>query len=298
MAVHFHVLASGSSGNACVIETDGFGVLIDFGLPPRLLEPRMKRCRISWERIHAVVLTHMHADHWHPTTLSLLAKRRVPIYCHEEHLGDFNRESRAFAALESAGLFRHYRPGVGFPLHADCRCIPISVKHDAEVTCGFRFEGADWAIAYATDLGCWTPALARRLADVDLLALEFNHDVEMQLTSGRHPRLIRRILGDRGHLSNEQGADLFAEVLRLSAPGRVQQLVQLHLSDDCNRPDLAERAALRVLDSLALDMPIHTTSQGRAGPSLQLGKPTAAARRRITTDGRRFKQPLLAFPEW
>ena len=90
--------------------------------------------------------------------------------------------------------------------------------------------------------------------------------------------LIRRILGDRGHLSNEQGADLLAEILRISAPGRVQQLVQLHLSDDCNRPDLAERAALRVLDRLAVDMPIHTTRQGRAGlespaaPSVDAGE--------------------------
>jgi hypothetical protein len=78
--------------------------------------------------------------------------------------------------------------------------------------------------------------------------------------------------------------------------------VQLHLSDDCNRPDLAEGAAQQVLDRLALDLPIHTTRQDRAGPSLQirsraLPATDAPARRRITVDGERFKQPMLAFPE-
>ena len=50
MSLRFHILASGSSGNACVLETDGFGVLIDFGLSPRQLAPRLKRCRLTWDR--------------------------------------------------------------------------------------------------------------------------------------------------------------------------------------------------------------------------------------------------------
>src|SRR5690349_7528988 len=99
MSVTFHVLASGSSGNACVLEAGGFGILIDFGLPPRRLEPRMERRRLSWDRIHAVLLTHAHADHWHPTMLSQLAELQLPIYCHPEHLDDFNHRSRAFKAL-------------------------------------------------------------------------------------------------------------------------------------------------------------------------------------------------------
>ena len=62
------------------------------------------------------------------------------------------------------------------------------------------------------DTGCWTGAAADALTDVDLLAVEFNHDVEMQRRSGRPWHLIARNLGDRGHLSNDQGAALVAEV--------------------------------------------------------------------------------------
>jgi phosphoribosyl 1,2-cyclic phosphodiesterase len=289
------VLASGSSGNACVVEANGFGVLIDFGLSPCQLEPRLKKLRLSWQRIDAVVLTHAHTDHWRPTTLSHLAKLRLPIYCHQEHLNEFNRASRAFAALDAAGLFRHYEPGDRLHLHAGMHCEPIALAHDAAKTCGFRFEGAGWSLAYAADLGSWTPSLAGRLADVDLLALEFNHDVPMQLASGRHPMLIRRILGDQGHLSNEQAAALLAEVLRQSA-GRVKHVVQLHLSRHCNLPELAAGAARQVVDHLAVDVEIHTTWQGQAGPSLQVGRPFSRPRR-LTAKANNVSQPLLPFAE-
>ncbi len=290
MHVQFHVLASGSSGNACVLDVNGFGVLLDFGLSPRELAPRMKTCRVSWDRIHAVVLTHTHSDHVQAATLAHFAKLRLPIYCHEEHAKEFDHSTRAYAALDSAGLIRHFEPGERLQFHANCQCVPFVVSHDAAMTCGFRFEGPGWAIGYAADLGSWTQKHVQQLADVDLLALEFNHDVALQMSSGRHSRLIRRVLGDRGHLSNAQAAGLFREIVQASEPGRLRQLVQLHLSRDCNRPELAAAAAQGVLDRLAIDMAIHTTCQGQAGPSLELGKVV----RRVRTP---IMQPMLPFAD-
>src|SRR5687767_8279887 len=107
MSIQFHVLASGSSGNACLLDADGFGVLIDCGLAPRHLEPRMRRCRIGWERIHAVMLTHEHGDHWKSSMLRKFSKLGVPIYCHADHVAVFAQASRSFAALTDAGLVRH-----------------------------------------------------------------------------------------------------------------------------------------------------------------------------------------------
>jgi hypothetical protein len=109
------------------------------------------------------------------------------------------------------------------------------------------------------------------LLDVDLLALEFNHDVELEYRSGRHPRLISRVLGDDGHLSNEQAAQLLREILRRSTLGRLRHLVQLHLSRECNRPALALKAARDVLDGHGAAITIHTASQDEAGPTLHVG---------------------------
>ena len=283
MSITFHVLASGSSGNACVLDIGGFGVLVDFGLSPRLLAPRMQKCKISWDRIHAVVLTHEHGDHWRASTLTQLAKLGLPLYCHRDHVHALDRGSRAFAALASSGLLRHYEPGETVRLHRDCECVPFPLDHDGIMTCGFRFNGPDWAVGYAADLGCWRPELADQLADVDVLAIEFNHDVAMQLSSGRHPLLIRRVLGDQGHLSNEQGAALFSEVLRRSSPGKIKHLVQLHLSRECNRPELAWSSAQAVVEQMDAELSIHTTVQGRPSPAIRLGAP------------QRVVQPMLPF---
>jgi phosphoribosyl 1,2-cyclic phosphodiesterase len=294
MSVKFHILASGSSGNACLLDAGGFGVLIDFGLSPRQLLPRMRRCRITWDHVHAVVLTHAHSDHWQPAALTQIAKLGVPIYCHREHLEFVDRETRAFQAVMAAGRFRWYEPGQRLDLHANCQCLPFELPHDGARTCGFRFDGDAWAVGYAADLGSWTPALAKLLADVDLLALEFNHDVALQLESGRSPMLIRRVLGDRGHLSNEQAAALLCAILKRSEPGRLRHLIQLHLSRDCNRPDLALSAAQQALAALGIELAILTAHQDHKGTTIDLHG-SSIDRQRL--DMAAFMQPVLAFPE-
>jgi phosphoribosyl 1,2-cyclic phosphodiesterase len=128
-----------------------------------------------------------------------------------------------------------------------------------------------WAIAYVADLGCWNAELAAALMDVDLLALEFNHDVLMERASGRTARLIARVIGDDGHLSNEQAAALLADVVRRSAPGRLRHVVQLHLSRECNTPDLAARAAATVLNGMADSVALCTASQHRPSRSFTVG---------------------------
>src|SRR5262249_11599682 len=149
-----------------------------------------------------------------------------------------------FQDLQLAGLVRTYRPGHEFVPIAGARCRALELKHDGGATFGFRFEGgggpgaAGGAVGYAADLGSGDSSLPRELANVDVLALEFNHDVELQLASGRMRWLINRVLGEFGHLSNVQAARLLEECARISVPGRLQHVVQLHLSRDCNRPAL------------------------------------------------------------
>ena len=62
MTARFTALASGSAGNACVIDADGFGVLLDFGLGPRTLAGRMADRGLSWRSISVALLTHTAAS--------------------------------------------------------------------------------------------------------------------------------------------------------------------------------------------------------------------------------------------
>src|SRR5207248_2118621 len=148
-----------------------------------------------------------------------------------------------------AGLVHHYYANRPFDL-GPCSCTPLPLWHDV-VTFGFRFDGVaePWALGYAADLGSWAGDLALRLAEVDVLALEFNHDVRMQLESQRHESLIERVLGDDGHLSNAQASSLLAEILRRSSPGRLRHVVPLHLSRECNHPDLVHAAAAAIREN-------------------------------------------------
>ena len=275
MSLRFTVLASGSSGNASLLEANGFGLLVDIGLGPRLLAARLAVADRTWSSVQAVVLTHTHTDHWKPTTLRLLYTNGIPLYCHGEHRAEIRANCPAplYEKLEAARLIRTYTPGKELVFFGRVGCLPLELNHDGGPTFGFRFSGsADlfgpaWSLGYAADLGCWDDQLAAALSDVEVLALEFNHDVAMQRTSGRHPKLIARVLGDQGHLSNEQGASLLRATLRHASTSRLHTLVQLHLSQQCNRPPLALRAAHAVLRELDRPVHVHTAAQDRLSPA-------------------------------
>lgn len=277
MAIGLTVLGSGSSGNSTLLEADGFDLLIDVGLGPRQLAGRMATVGVSWPRIRGVLLTHTHGDHWNNRVFAHLLRQRIPVWCHREHLGVLRQHCTCFTAMQHAKLFRTYEPECEFPLTSLVRCLPLPVRHDSGATFGFRFDGQaslfgdGWSVGYVSDLGVWDLRLASALADVELLAIEFNHDVAMQLSSGRSQMLIDRVLGDEGHLSNEQAAELLAEIVRRSTPGRLRQLVQLHLSRQCNRPDLARQAAQAAMRVSGVELDIHTARQEIASERFLLG---------------------------
>src|SRR5262245_52887543 len=112
MSARFTALASGSAGNACLIEADGVGVLLDFGLGPRTLASRMAVRGLSWSNIRVALLTHTHSDHWRETTLIHLGRLGVPLFCHAAHAAGLTGQSPGFDALHAAGLVRTYRTGV------------------------------------------------------------------------------------------------------------------------------------------------------------------------------------------
>ena len=289
MPLRFCVLGSGSSGNASFLETEGFGLLLDIGLGPRRLAKGLADAGATWDQIRAALLTHTHGDHWTDNTIKHLLQRRITLHCHHRQVAGLRRQSGFFGLLEHAKLVKHYADAelmeIG-PFH----CLPFEVPHDDEPTFGFRIAGPMGALGYAADLGCWTKAIAHHLCDVDILALEFNHDVALERGSGRSPMLIDRVLGDYGHLSNEQAAELVAHILRHTEPGRTRHLVLLHLSRQCNHPRLAHAAAAEAIAKHGRGINIHVAHQNAASPVLTTGRKPGSRRRALAG------QPLL--PGW
>jgi phosphoribosyl 1,2-cyclic phosphodiesterase len=273
MAVQFTVLASGSRGNATLLRAGGRGMLIDLGLGPRAMADRLSSVGATWDHVSCALLTHTHGDHVCDASLRRMARKGIAFYCHEAHRGGLSGLG-GFRELERVGCLRLYddRP---FLTPAGLQVEPVELSHDGP-TFGFRLEGRSdrksrpVSLAYLADTGCWTDAMADALCDVGLLGIEFNHDEEMQRQSGRSWALIKRNLGPRGHLSNAQGAGLLGEVLRRSRAGAVRHVVLLHLSEQCNRPELAVGAARDELRRAGSRAEVHAAGQWFAYPDLRV----------------------------
>lgn len=284
MALGFNVLGSGSKGNSTLVRLDGAGVLLDAGLGPRSLAARLEAVGAGCDGVHGAIITHTHGDHAHDVTLRWLARLRIPLHCHGGHADELARRP-GFRELTRCRLVRIFddRPFLAAP---GLWVEPFELRHSGP-TFGFRLQGRlgrrgrPSSVGYLTDTGCWDDRVADALADVDLLGVEFNHDVAMERASGRSPALIARNLGPRGHLSNDQGAGLIEAVLGRSGPGALKQVVLLHLSEDCNRPELAVETARSALKRAGRRAVVHAAAQ--AAPLGHLWVRPARARVRSAT---------------
>ncbi len=287
MAASLTILASGSSGNTALVDCDGERWLIDLGLEPNELDARLADASTSWSQIKGVLITHRHSDHWKPKTLARCWTSRVPVHCHRDHGPVFRVACPDFRDLEQARLFRPFVGERLISLSKNWHCRPFRVRHDGGATFGFRFEQSGdnevtrplsvsaarpRAFAYVADLGCWDRGVLDRLLDVDLLALEFNHDPELLRNSKRPPWLVHRILGDEGHLSNAQAAALVSETLKHGNSTRLQQLVLLHISHECNSSELAAANARAALDKSGCDANIFAAEQHQRSPTFVVGE--------------------------
>ncbi|MSR30431.1 MAG: MBL fold metallo-hydrolase [Gemmataceae bacterium] len=258
--MRFAVLASGSSGNCSLVDNGESAFLIDAGIGPRSLEKTLAAIGTPLDRVQGLVLTHTHADHWNIRTISLCLKNNIPWWCHPLHGRELARVA-PFQELQAAGLVRHYQ-GNPFETRPGWNWRPIPLAHDASATHGFLLRvqtqmGNPRSIGYLADLGSWNDETLEIMKSLDLLALEFNHDPAMQIQSSRPPFLISRIMGDRGHLSNQQGKTFLSRLGTLALP---RHLVQIHLSEMCNLPELARTAALEALDKAGADTQVHTAT--------------------------------------
>lgn len=276
MGASFLPLASGSRGNACLLDAGG-GVLIDAGLGTRELARRLNVAGRSWQDIGAVLLTHTHGDHWTESALAHIARLGLPLHCHRTHAEWLAGRSPAFDSLTAAGRVHTYSLSDSFAVGHGVVARALAVSHDSHATFAFRFDGGPglfgpcWSLGYAADLGVWNHDLLDAFTGVDVLALEFNHDEDMQRTSRRPIALIRRVLGDEGHLSNRQAAEFLETLLGDGDDLRLRSLIALHLSQECNRVSLAASAARDALARVGISAEITVASQSGTATAVPLG---------------------------
>lgn len=251
LSIKLTILGSGSDGNCSYIETPQTRFLVDAGFSGRQIAQRLASIGRSIDDIDAVFLTHEHTDH--VCGLSILAnKKQIPVYTNRL-TSDFLRER-----LPHFTNWKLFRTGEIVDL-GDVHIETFSIPHDAYDPVGYTVSCGKQKIGFLTDLGYATSLVRERIKDCSVLVLEANHDVALLRADTKRPWSVKqRILARHGHLSNEAAAELAGQIIS----EKLQHLYLGHLSEDCNRPELARAAVQARLDMLcAHHVSIHDTSQ-------------------------------------
>jgi len=243
-------LYSGSGGNSTYIRVADTAILIDAGKNAKKLCEALKNIGSDITEIRAIFITHDHADHI--SALEVLSKKHdIPIHITEQSARVFDRLSPS--PIHSR-LVRH-TPIYSVELE-DMTVSSFPTPHDSLMSVGYRIEFCDGdkkrAIGLATDIGYVTPDIKEGLTGCEAVVIESNHDVDM-LKHGPYPDVLkRRILSNRGHLSNSDSAELSAY---LAAKG-ARAFLLAHLSEENNEPTLALEETERSISDCGISVEV------------------------------------------
>ena len=224
-------IASGSSGNCIYVGHASTHLLVDAGVSGKRIEQGLADMGVHPQSISGILVTHEHSDHIQG--VGILARRYgIPIYGTVETFCAMKR--RANIGKVDDTLFQQVYPEESITI-GEIQVTPFSVSHDAANPVAYVFEAEGHKIGMATDLGVYTECTMEKLKDSEILYLESNHDVNM-LMVGKYPYCLKqRVLGEYGHLSNDDAAELLGHLYHAG----LQHIVLAHLSKDCNYPELA-----------------------------------------------------------
>jgi phosphoribosyl 1,2-cyclic phosphodiesterase len=236
------ILASGSSGNCTLLETEHTRLLVDAGIGKKETLRRLAEVGRQVDRLDGIVISHEHTDHI-GSLAQVLGQWRTTVYLTEATHTEVMRilpesSHKRFDRVE------HIRAGQRF-IVGDIEVSPISIPHDAVDPLGFTFRANGMKVAIVTDLGYLPELVKVHLRDSDCLMLESNHDLDM-LKVGPYPWHIKqRVMSRTGHLSNHTVSEFLADVEAFDAHARY--VVLAHLSENNNNPDVARISAAEAL---------------------------------------------------
>lgn len=255
MSLEICVLGSGSGGNSTVVRSPWGCFLVDAGFGPRVTAQRLAGTGVEMEHVQAIVLTHLDTDHFKTHWFNTITQRGIRVFCHAGKVQQFmgSPEARDWALrhpdrplLPLVSGFEGGVEGRGFEPIQGVRVEPVELTHDEAGSHGFVISCEECRVGYATDLGRVPGTLVERFCGVDVVMLEANYDPEMERTSDRPVFLKQRIMGGKGHLSNEEALAavraILDRTLERHGAGRLpRHIVLMHRSRQCNCPKLLAR---------------------------------------------------------
>lgn len=210
------LLCSGSKGNSCIIRDRDTKILLDCGSTKRYLMQTMDDVGVDVPSLDGVLITHTHKDH----VSQIKQFKELPIY--------------SYCDIKDINDHRIVRPGESFEI-GTLRITVIGLSHDSPNTVGYVIESPEEKLVYITDTGYIPNRYKPYLEDADYYIFESNHDIKQLMDTSRPLFVKQRILGDSGHLCNEDSARNLTQIINT----RTKEIVLAHLSQEANHPQLA-----------------------------------------------------------
>ncbi|MFC0186692.1 MBL fold metallo-hydrolase [Fictibacillus aquaticus] len=240
MSLKFSVLASGSTGNAIYVETGHARLLVDAGLSAKQMGVLFDRANIGEiAGLDGILVTHEHSDHIRG--IGVMARKfKLPIYANantwhamEPLIGEVPLDQKFEFGMETVRTF------------GDLDVESFGVSHDAAEPMFYVFHHEGRKLTLMTDTGYVSDRMKGTIKESNSMIIESNHDINM-LMMGRYPwNIKRRILGDHGHISNEDCGHALADVIG----DHTKNIYLAHLSKDNNMKDIARLAVQQTLES-------------------------------------------------
>jgi phosphoribosyl 1,2-cyclic phosphodiesterase len=256
MTLRFSVLASGSTGNAFYIEAGEERLLVDAGLSGKQIDRLLSEVNIDPQKLTGMLVTHEHSDHI--KGLGIVARKyNLPIYANaktwkamEHSIGKIPLDQKFQFDMETVKTFG------GMEVES------FGVSHDAADPMFYVFHSQGKKVALVTDLGYVSERIKKTVENADAYIFESNHDVSM-LRMGRYPwNVKRRILGDSGHVSNEDCGLALSDIIG----NETKRIYLAHLSQDNNMKDLARMSVDSVLQERGINIDLFDTDPNAPTP--------------------------------
>jgi phosphoribosyl 1,2-cyclic phosphodiesterase len=207
------ILGSGSKGNSTFIQTKKLNILIDAGLSMQRINDEVQD-----KKIDIVMITHAHIDH--TKNLNGCLKKYKPI------LYTQNKEVLEKYKYENVIISDTYES-------EEITIKLLNLSHDSECS-GIIIEEKTKELVYITDTGYINRKILKQIKNKEAYIIESNHDVNM-LRNSKYPFFLQqRILGDKGHLSNEDCSKYLSKIIG----EKTKNIVLAHLSEKNNTKDL------------------------------------------------------------
>lgn len=218
----FEVLSSGSKGNTTFISTIETKILIDCGNTCKYVCEKLKNININPNELDAIFITHTHKDHISGLKV-FLHKYNIKVYLTEKMLSDLPYVENYELINTDAILIK------------DMKIEIIKTSHDAPDARGYIINSNNKSVVYITDTGYINNKYHSMLENKDVYIFESNHDVELLNNSSYPFTLRKRILSDKGHLSNHDSSIYLSKFIG----NNTKYILLAHLSEENNTPLLA-----------------------------------------------------------